>query len=819
MLHYSGAARSVIDLAGTWSYSVNDGRSWADVQVPSSSDYEGKITFTRKFTADTSMLSRGGFTIVAYGINYSCQIYINEVYIGKHEGGYTSFSFDVPANTIQPGSENVVRILTDNQLGAKNTIPLRQQIGGFKNYAGILRDIFLVNTASVWIDNLTVITESIDARGVRAVVKVNVTGRDMLSAGVGLPSSVAVEVIEKNSGAVIGRGSSGLTPVVNKDVTVQIPVTLAAKLWSIDAPELYTVKAVLTASNGRVIDEALTVTGFRTIAVQKKSILLNGSPIIIRGAAWMEDTPSHGASLSYEEMEKDIALIKNLGANTVRFAFHPPHPYVLDLCDQFGLLVMEDMPLIEIPEKIASVDNFRQLAENYLREMIQRDRNHPGVMAWGLGDGVQDADVADRSLVASLHRYVKETDGRLTYSTSHFGSTMDCSRDVDIAAVSIGVREVKDFRQMLQDWVAAHPAQPVIVSKYGREIEQGNRSGYSDPMSQEAQARFLLQRYNVIRETGIAGGVVWSFNDWRGDRPILTVRLQNAELMTAGIVEMTREKKIAYDVVRSMYLGEKSAALPIGTASPGSPVSYVLVGLLLLILFAWLINSNRRFRESAIRALFRPYNFFADVRDQRLLSPIHSTLLVAIVSVTFAIIFSSILYHFRSNTAFDYVLTHVLFSNAAKYAAIQLTWNTPLCIVAVSVFMFIWFFVVTLLVQGISFFVKARVTLYHSFAVSVWSTLPWIVFIPLGMIVFRVMENDAYVAPVLGLCSVIFIWIFFRIIKGMSVIYDVLPAKAYLVAFIVMSVICGGVFLTFDHYFSTSAYIDYFITMVLPSMR
>jgi beta-galactosidase len=290
-------------------------------------------------------------------------------------------------------------------------------------------------------------------------------------------------------------------------------------------------------------------------------------------------------------------------------------------------------------------------------------------------------------------------------------------------------------------------------------------------------------------------------------------------LMTAGIVEMNREKKIAYDVVRAMYLGEKSAALPVGTASPSSPVSYVLVGLLLLILFAWLINSNRRFRESVTRALFRPYNFFADVRDQRLLSPVHSTLLVVIVSVTFAIIFSSLVYHFRMNPAFDYVLTHLLISDSAKYVAIQLTWNAPFCIVAVSVFMFIWFYVVTLLIQGISFFIKARVTLYHSYAVSVWSTLPWIVFIPLGMIVYRVMENAAYVTPVLLLCAAIFLWIFFRIIKGMSVIYDVLPLKAYAVAFVVVAVILGGAFLAYDHFFSTAAYIDYFITMVLPSMR
>lgn len=817
-MHYSGPTRSIIDLAGSWSYSADNGRSWSDVAVPSSASYEGRLIFTRKFQADSSMISRGGFKLVAYGINYACEIYINEIYIGKHEGGYTSFSLVVPANTIQVGRENIIRITTDNRLGAKNTIPLRQQIGGFKNYAGILRDIFLVSTPSVWVDQLRVSTESAAAGSVRAVVRATMSGREELASWIGSSCVLSVEVIEKATGASVGRASSGFTPLPNQDATVDLSMTVSAKLWSVDNPELYTVRAVITSSDGRTIDEHQIVTGFRSLDVKKNRILLNGTPITIKGAAWMEDSPYHGASLSYEEMEKDLALIKNLGANTVRFAYHPPHPYVLDLCDQLGLLVMEDLPLLEVPGRIGALDNYRQLAENYLREMIQRDRNHPSVMAWGLGDGVQE-EKGGNGITAHLNGVVKSTDRRLTYCTSHYGAESECSGSVDIAAVTISSGDIKEFRAHLEDWIEQHPDQPVVVSRYGKAIETGNRNGYSDPMSQEAQARYLLQRYNAIKDAGIAGGVVWAFNDWRSDRPVLTVKLAIPELMTAGIVEMNREKKIAFDVVRSMYLGEKSAALPIGTASPQSPISYVLVGLLLLIIFAWLINSNRRFRESVIRALFRPYNFFADVRDQRLLSPLHSTLLVMIVSVTFAIIFSSIIYHYRTNPAFDYALTHLLVSDSAKYAAIQLTWNAPFCILAVSVFMFIWFYLVTLVIQAISFFVRARVTLYHSYAISVWSTLPWIIFIPLGMIIFRVMENEAYVVPVLVLTAAIFLWIFLRMLKGLSVIYDMLPAKVYFIAFCVVVCILGGIFLAYDHYFSTAAYIDYFITMVVPSVR
>ena len=154
VLNFSSATRSIIDLSGKWQYSIDEGLTWKNVLLPSAADFEGKVIFTRKFDLPANLLTQHSFKFVAYGVNYQAEVFLNEVFVGKHEGGYTSFSFLVPENTLQLGSENVVRLVVDNTLNSKNTLPLRQQIGGWKNYGGIFRDIFLVATPPVWIDDV-----------------------------------------------------------------------------------------------------------------------------------------------------------------------------------------------------------------------------------------------------------------------------------------------------------------------------------------------------------------------------------------------------------------------------------------------------------------------------------------------------------------------------------------------------------------------------------------------------------------------------------------------------------------------------------------
>src|SRR5207247_9064501 len=99
----------------------------------------------------------------------------------------------------------------------------------------------------------------------------------------------------------------------------------------------------------------------------------------IKGMLWEEDHAAFGSSPIYEVLERDVASIKSLGANLVRFR-HPPHPYLLNLCDRYGLMVMEEIPLVNVPGEILSRESYQELAAVAAREMIARDRNHACIL-------------------------------------------------------------------------------------------------------------------------------------------------------------------------------------------------------------------------------------------------------------------------------------------------------------------------------------------------------------------------------------------------------------------------------------------------------
>ena len=308
VLNLSSSTRSIIDLSGKWNFSTDEGATWNDILVPSAVDFDGKIIFTRKFDLPAYLLAAHSLKFVAYGINYQAEVYLNEVFIGKHEGGYSSFSFLVPENTLQLGGENVIRVVVDNSLNSKSTLPLRQQIGGWKSYGGIFRDVFLVATPPVWIDDLTVAPEDLDPKVVKLLVKAVVSSRDLTRLTFGdrpgaAPMTLTVEVSEKVSGLSAGKSIPvTFTPETNRDVVVESTVLVPnPKMWNPDQPSLYTIRATISTGEGKaavVLDEYKMQTGIRTIGKEKQNVVLNGVPVLLRGIAWCEDSPDQGSALS-----------------------------------------------------------------------------------------------------------------------------------------------------------------------------------------------------------------------------------------------------------------------------------------------------------------------------------------------------------------------------------------------------------------------------------------------------------------------------------------------------------------------------------------
>jgi len=241
------------------------------------------------------------------------------------------------------------------------------------------------------------------------------------------------------------------------------------------------------------------------------------------------------------------------------------------------------------------------------------------------------------------------------------------------------------------------------------------------------------------------------------------------------------------------------------------------MGFVALISFAFVYNANRRFRDSVNRSLFRTYNFFADVRDQRLLTYGQSAFVAFVVSVTWATMLASIFSHYRDNLLLDNLFSQFL-SDGVKELFILLIWNPLKFIVGMTLLMLAALVLLSVVVRLGSMLVRSHVTFYHSFSITIWATLPYIVFIPVAMILFRLLEADLYTGPVFLLMAVISVWVFIRLLKGISIIYDVFPIKVYAVGLLIVIVIGAAVYGYLDYTKSTTAYLKYMMQTMRSSL-
>lgn len=801
--------RRVVDLSGLWSYQT-DGNEDGAAKIPSAYDFAGAVTFQRKFSVSAEDLGKYRFHLIMLGANYNTDVVINTNFVGSHAGGYTSFIAGVETNYLQPGSENVITVKTDNRLDGSKTIPLRAQVWGWKNYGGILRDVYLLATPMVFLSDV-VVTASLSSD--RTVAKLNVTA----SLDGSIPSrgdtaasrfQFVVEVYDKQSGALVA--TSAPTPVTPGDKTwnpaaAELTVT-APRLWSPETPDLYHVKAMLVdAASLSKRDELTVTTGIREIRLADGRLHLNGRKIQMKGLIWLEDHPQFGSAMSYDAMEKDMAAMHKTGANAIRFGHHPPHPYMLSLCDRYGKLALVELPVTRVPASILAAEDYLEHAGDRLREMIMRDRNHPSVLAWGLGDEFESRSADARVFVETLAKQARTLDSRPLYYASRTLNDA-CSDLMDINAISLTTYDVKEFKTEFEKLRAASSAKPLLIVKMGTEVQPGNSNGYADPLSLQAHARYFLQRYDIVLKANTDGAFVWSFNDWRGDRPALTVNSGDPWMHTMGIVSYEREKRTAYDALRSAFAGEKYVAMLMGSTSSSAPIVYVLSGLVLLVGTAYLYNANRRFRDSLNRSMVNAYNFFADIRDQRVVTILHGTIVGVVVAAAAAIVLSSLLYHFRGSITLDNLLSYLLVSDGLKEQIVRLIRNPPLFVLVFTGVFFALSLLVCVALIVIPPAFKARMYPYHAYATTMWSITPMLILVPMGMILYRLIESEAYVMPAIVVLLALSVWVLIRFLKGVAIIVGSSPAKVYLVGALSLVVLFAGLYIYLDQTQSASDY-------------
>ncbi|CUT05350.1 Glycosyl hydrolases family 2, TIM barrel domain [Candidatus Kryptobacter tengchongensis] len=393
-----------------------------------------------------------------------------------------------------------------------------------------------------------------------------------------------------------------------------------------------------------------------------------------------------------------------------------------------------------------------------------------------------------------------------------------CVDLVDLACVNVYIDDFEKFTESIEYWRSKYRDKPVIITEYGKAVQIGNRNGYSDPFSYESQAKYILERYRLIQEMNYDGSFVWVFADWRGERPVMTLPNQDLYLYTMGVVSYDREKRPAYEVLKALYTDGKVPTLAIGDYSESIPAIYTVAGIVLLLFLSYIYYSYRWFRENFNRATFRPYNFFADVRDQYMISFGQTSLLALIISTTLGVFIGGVLNRLKQNEFLDYILTHLIFIDWLKVKLISMIWNPVASVLYCSLFSFVLILLLTFVVQIFSAFVRVKVFLNDSYSIVVWSFLPVIFLIPIDIVLYRVIGNFEAGIMIVLFGLIIILISFVRLIKGISIIYEVSQLRVSLFSLGLILILLSAFLIFYDFKFSSLAYLK-FLLNILNSVK
>ncbi len=336
------------------------------------------------------------------GVYMGSDVWLNGRHLGFHPYGYTPFYYDITPYLNPPGQSNVVAVRVLNE-GMNSR---------WYSGSGINRHVWLILTNPVHIDvsgglytTTPIITEN------SAEVKVTAT---IVNSGNKNEDIVLRTELMDPAGRVVASvtGNSAVPSGQAIHLIQEIPVNKPS-LWSVDEPDLYIAKASVLI-NDKVVDELSTHFGIRSIRIDAKNgFTLNGKSIDLIGACCHHDNGPLGAASIDRAEERKIEVLKNNGFNAIRTAHNPPSPGLLDACDRLGMLVINEIfDTWETAKRNKDYHlYFREWWQKDVESWVKRDRNHPSVIIWSIGNEIREAyDTSGLRIARNLAGEIRRLD-------------------------------------------------------------------------------------------------------------------------------------------------------------------------------------------------------------------------------------------------------------------------------------------------------------------------------------------------------------------------------------------------------------------------
>ncbi len=495
--------------------------------------YEGTVWYKKSF--DYQKEQDDNTVFLYFGAsNYDTDVYLNGYKLGKHIGGFTPFQFEITKHLKATNNHLIVKV--DNKR-LKEGVPTLNT--DWWNYGGLTRSVKLIETAPTYIQDFTI----------NALTEKNVIGGQIKLSG------------QNKSDATIELRipELGISQNYMSDVDGVCAFKLTAQnitYWSPSNPKLYDVEI-------RIVGDAVRdKVGFRTIETKGKDILINGSPVFLKGISIHEESPIRGGRAhSKEDAEMLLSWAKDLGCNFVRLAHYPHNEHMVRLADEMGLMVWEEIPVYWTIDwsNPSTYDN----AQNQLSEVIKRDKNRASVVIWSMANETPTSE-ARNIFLNKLARFTKSMDSTRLISAAleqhNYNGNPNVRTIGDPFAETV---DIMSFNQYIGwydggvekceriSWYITED-KPVIISEFGAGAKFGRHGEKDDRWTEEYQAHLYEETVKMIDKVDQLRGVSpWILVDFKSPRRVLPEIQDNYN--RKGLISEKGERKLAFYALKNYY--------------------------------------------------------------------------------------------------------------------------------------------------------------------------------------------------------------------------------------------------------------------------
>lgn len=767
------------------------------------------LSFERDFTISSDELTNSILKLGFLGINHSIEIFVNGANIFKRTGGEIPFELELPTDILKPDFANKIAIKVNTKLNSETTIPVDQRFLFPENRFGILRDIYLKIIPRTNISSFK-FSWKLDSNLSSAALNLSVTVDNL---GFKSTESTGKEGISLRF-QLIPKNFQGPT------YTSEFPVSISNSgqfnstyslnisnpvLWHHDTPNIYNAELSLIV-NKEIIDKEVKEISFFRIEPGEKRLTLNNIPFFLKGITFIINESNLAESGSLEKLKSELTFVKKSGFNSIRFSKSYPHPAAIKLCQELGLFSLVELPINSVPEEILLRNDFRLGASNRFSEMIDNYSFFSNTILWGLGSSYLSNSIITSDFIDYLLKSNNEIDS-YTYA-SFVGIQKDRIEGLDLYGIELYSTHPDKVNFLIADLRQENNPLNHFFSEVSYPNYIGNSDGYLNKNSTESQAKYFNSIVELNNKNNFGGFFINTLFDYYGEYSSLYGGYSNQNFYKLGLFqEKINSNNLVIKVLDARLNNKGKVTIPIGSGKDENKLFFILIALGLSILMAILINSRKKFREDCSRALFRPYNFFADIRDQRIISGIHTFILLLVEAGAISLFFTILFFYLRTNLLVEKILLSFSEPNLL-YIFSYLAWNPEKSFIILFLLLIIKVASISFLVKVASLMVKTKVPFSSIFFMIVWSLLPFALLLPVELILYKILTLISFNSLVVIFLIIFWFWILQRIMKGIHVLFEVRRFAVYLYSLFFILFLVGGI----AFYFQISSSTIYYIT-------